>query len=277
MSDQSLEKTLREEIVVLRHRNDELEQLLAANTPSLPAQQRPINGTIAESDQFQPSDQSLHETIEQDRAEERLRLFEVLVENALDGIGVAAFDGTITYGNKAFKVLTGFGDRTVGSAMAEYFEPEDLAQIAQEVLPSVAEQGSYQGRLRYRRPDGSHFLGQISAFILKDTTNTPTGQAVIVRDITEQQCAEDQLRTFYALAENAPDGFALANLQGQLTYLNPALSTILGYKHIPVGKPVTTLFSADDQARIATIVQHVTSHEAWQGKVMCQRVDGSFF
>ncbi|MFP4441232.1 MAG: PAS domain S-box protein [Chloroflexaceae bacterium] len=208
MSDQARILSLETEIARLRQRNSELEQLLAtAHSPvALPPMNRPdvdvepSTDTPGSSEAATPEPADLSQALQQLQqektartvAETRLNLFEALVENALDGIGVATLDGTITYGNPAFKTLTGFGDRTVGSAMGEYFDADDLARVAQEVVPAVVEQGHYQGRLRYRRPDGSHFLGQISAFVLRDATNTPTGQAVIVRDVTAQQQAEEE-------------------------------------------------------------------------------------
>jgi len=207
MSDQARIQSLQAEIAQLRRRNTELEQLLAAaHSPvAVPPQNRPnhheetpdAGGTMEDTppepkDLSQALAQLQQEKTARIGAENRLNLFEALVENALDGIGVATLEGTITYGNPAFKELTGFGDRTVGSAMGEYFDADDLTRVVQEVVPAVAEQGHYQGRLRYRRPDGSHFLGQISAFVLRDATNTPTGQAVIVRDVTAQQQAEEE-------------------------------------------------------------------------------------
>ncbi len=57
--------------------------------------------------------------------EERLRLFEALVENAPDAIGVADFQGTIVYANAAYKALTGYGDQLIGMNGFDYILEDD--------------------------------------------------------------------------------------------------------------------------------------------------------
>jgi rsbT co-antagonist protein RsbR len=268
MSDQARIESLQTEIARLRRRNSELEQLLAtAQSPvTLPPMNRPdVNGAPAtdtpdSSKPATPEPADLSQALQQLQqektartvAEARLNLFEALVENALDGIGVATLDGTITYGNPAFKALTGFGDRTVGSMMSEYFDADDLAHVAQEVVPAVAEQGYYQGRLRYRRLDGSHFLGQISAFVLRDATNTPTGQAVIVRDITKQQQAEEER---LALQEEI-----IMTQQAVLRELmTPLLPIAKGVVVMPI---VGSIDSARTQQIMDTLLQGIADQQA---------------
>ncbi|MDW8214914.1 MAG: PAS domain S-box protein, partial [Roseiflexaceae bacterium] len=70
--------------------------------------------------------------------EERLRLFEALVENAPDAIGVADFKGDIIYANAAYKTLTGYGDALIGMNGFDYIHEEDH-QAGQATLARLAE------------------------------------------------------------------------------------------------------------------------------------------
>jgi rsbT co-antagonist protein RsbR len=124
---------------------------------------------------------------------ERLHLYEALLHNALDGVAVADLTGRMIYTNPAFRVLSGFGDHADNSLMVDYFEPEDWDYLLTSLLPILHEKGVVQDRLRYRRYDGSHFIGHISAFVIFDTQHNPIAQAVIVRDMTAQ-VEEEKLR-----------------------------------------------------------------------------------
>ncbi len=164
--NQPTHAALQTQIASLQQRNAVLEQLLTDHGIAVPpAEELPVVEPDA-------SDSSAHS-----QTADRLRLYEVLVENALDGIGVSDMNGIITYANKAFKELTGFGEKTIGSLMVDYFDPVDFEQVAQEILPALQNEGKYQGQLRYRRPDGTFFIGEISAFMVRDVRDTLIAQA----------------------------------------------------------------------------------------------------
>lgn len=179
--NQPTRAALQTEIARLRQRNATLEQLLADHGVAVPP-----------TEETSPIEPVSSRMSSDSQTAERLHLYEVLVENASDGIGVSDMNGVIAYANKAFKELTGFGDNTVGSLMIDYFDPLDFDQVAKEILPALQESGKYQGQLRYRRPDGTFFIGQISAFMVRDVRDTLIAQAVIVRDITEDVRAEEE-------------------------------------------------------------------------------------
>ncbi|WP_437616945.1 PAS domain S-box protein [Sorangium sp. So ce834] len=109
-----------------------------------------------------------------------------LVENALDGITMTTLTGVVTYANLAFKAMSGFADGGVGRPLADFYAPEDFAQLANVAMPALAKEGAWRGVLRILRPDGSSWMGQLSAFALVGPTGEQTGFAAFFRDITEQ-------------------------------------------------------------------------------------------
>ncbi len=122
--------------------------------------------------------------------EERLRLFEALVENAPDAIGVADFQGTIVYANAAYKALTGYGDQLIGMNGFDYIL-EDDHQAAQKALERLAERNAAFLEVHIRRADGSVLPAAATMY----TQMSPHGEAQIIgflRDISAQKRAEEE-------------------------------------------------------------------------------------
>lgn len=134
----------------------------------------------------------MHDITERKQAEESLRLFKLLVENALDGIAFTSLNGVAQYSNQAYATMTGFGDQVVGSRISDYYFPEDIPFVTQELLPTVIEHGNWQGVLRLRRPDGTAWLGQASVVLLTNEAGKPILFAASFRDVTEQHHAEEE-------------------------------------------------------------------------------------
>ncbi|WP_437736173.1 PAS domain S-box protein [Sorangium sp. So ce1335] len=109
-----------------------------------------------------------------------------LIDNALDGITMTTLTGEVTYANLAFKTMSGFGDAAVGRPLVDFYAPEDFAQLSNEVMPALKKDGAWRGVLKILRPDGSAWMGQLSAFAIMGPTGEPTGLSAFFRDITEQ-------------------------------------------------------------------------------------------
>ncbi len=123
---------------------------------------------------------------EQRRQADDLSVSKRLVDNALDGITLTAMSGEVVYANLAFKTMSGFGDRAIGRELTDFYSPESFTLLSTEVLPALTQDGAWRGVLKIRRPDGSEWMGQTSAFVLSSPAGEPTGMAAFFRDITEQ-------------------------------------------------------------------------------------------
>jgi rsbT co-antagonist protein RsbR len=80
---------------------------------------------------------------------------------------------------------------------------------------------------------------------------------------------------FYALAENALDGFVLSRMDQRIFYANRALATMVGRSEL-VGVPVAELLVADER-QVKETGQALMSRGAWQGEVRYRHADGSTF
>jgi rsbT co-antagonist protein RsbR len=116
----------------------------------------------------------------------RLKVAQALVDSAFDGITLTALDRHVVYANEAFKAMSGFGERAVGSPLAVFYEQEEFERLTSEVMPALLKAGTWSGLLKIKRPDGSIWMGQTSAFIITDESGAPTGMAAFFRDTTAQ-------------------------------------------------------------------------------------------
>jgi rsbT co-antagonist protein RsbR len=125
-------------------------------------------------------------------AENELRMFKLLADNALDGIGITGPDAKIWYANPALRTISGFGDQIIGMFAMDLYPPEGKAFIEQETIPAILKQGAWQGVRELCRPDNSRWLGQHSAFAMRDDDGQIIGMVNILRDVTAQQQAEEE-------------------------------------------------------------------------------------
>jgi rsbT co-antagonist protein RsbR len=209
--------------------------------------------------------------------QERLRLFETLVNNSPDGIGVSSFDGKQIYPNPAFRALLGYGDELIGMHFNEYLEDSDPA-----VMQQLMEQGFWQGPNTYRRKDGSTLRCHSTIFIINDSAGQPFALGGVIRDISEQLRADDELKrqavelqTFYALAENAPDGVLVASTDGEITYANTAIRALLGFGDDSMsGIQVLAHIEAPPEL-FEEITVEIGRNGSWRGQLNYRRRDGS--
>jgi rsbT co-antagonist protein RsbR len=212
---------------------------------------------------------------ERKQAEEELRTFKALVENALDGVAMSTLDGRLDYLNPSFQAMAGPGTQMEGVYIPDLYPGEVRQYLEQEVIPAVMNEGAWQGVLEMRRPDGSRWLAQHSAFALRDEHGNIIKMANILRDVTEQKQAEAELRIFNSLVENAPDGVCVTDpVTYNITYANRTYHTLVQFGDELIGMHGSALLDIDD-AQFQQIGEQVGINGYWQGVIPCRRKDGS--
>ncbi|EYF06101.1 PAS domain-containing protein [Chondromyces apiculatus] len=179
-------------------------------------------------------------------------------------------------------------------------EREVLGRSIRDVLPEIGEQGFYDlfdGVLT----TGKTFLGECMPVDL-DRTGTGVlerkyytfhyiahrgpddeiiGVIVHAADVTSEFLARQEvqrlntkLSTFFALAENAPDGITVT-VDGKIIYANPAFRDMTGHGETCLGKSHEEL--VDEVSREVLREAEETTEEAWRGMLTYLRSDGSAF
>jgi PAS domain S-box-containing protein len=194
--------------------------------------------------------------------QDRLHLLETLIENALDGISVTNLEGKCVYFNTANARAMGYShpSQAIGLDANKTFAPEEEQRMLNEIVPQVLRDGFWQGQLWGQRVDGSKFRMRNAIALLKDAQGHPSAFAGYMRDITSEYEAEQSLkrqtadlRTFYALAENAPDGVLVASIDGVMSYANTAMHALLGY--------------GEDSVSGRQVIDHIEASEALMAEI----------
>ncbi len=123
------------------------------------------------------------------QTEAELRMFETLIEHIPDTVCIARLsDEIISYVNPAHREMFAADMDVIGTSFREYFDQTALDTVVQGALTY----GVARAVLTCKRRDGSTFPGHLTAVAIKDADGHPHSIMGIVRDLTDQQRAEDE-------------------------------------------------------------------------------------
>ncbi|MEY7850197.1 bacterio-opsin activator domain-containing protein [Natrarchaeobius sp. A-rgal3] len=120
-----------------------------------------------------------------------------VVDATIDGIAITNEDGLFTYVNRVYSELFGYDepDALVGRSWRQLFDRDEIERYESEVLPVIAERGSWRGEATGRSRTGEAIALEISLSTLED------GSAVcIARDVTERTRQKRQLEALNDVA-----------------------------------------------------------------------------
>lgn len=223
----------------------------------------------------------MHDITERKRVEEARTRLEAIIEATPDLVGMADMQGQVTYFNQAAYRILGVapGADITRIRMSDTHPAWVNDLIAREAMPIVMQQGIWRGQTAFVNRDGQEM--PVSQVIIGHRGLDGEMQffSTIARDISEQVHTEQTLRNFYAMAEGAPDTIVFTDLQGNLSYVNPAFKPMFGYQHDDdvdvIGMHMSQFFADAEQS--AQLVQQLIEQGSWQGKLFHRRSDGSAF
>ncbi len=108
-----------------------------------------------------------------------------------------------------------------------------------------------------------------------DDQGHPLRAEGILQDITERKRAEEVLKVKDSAIASSLNAIAMADLQGCLTYVNPAFLKLWGYDDPQqvLGKSVLDFWREPQQA--LEVTQAIQSGQGWEGELVAVRKDGS--
>jgi PAS domain S-box-containing protein len=210
---------------------------------------------------------------------ESTRSYQVIIDSLNDGIFVIQ-EGKFVFANPAFATIAGYSREELrGYGFQSLVAPEDREWVldryqrrqAGEDVPDY-----YEFRLLARDGETRHWVSMSVFMITYEGSRASMGT---VRDITEQKVAENEMKVFKAMADNAPDGFLVGatspDVQRQVLYMNTALQQLTGYT--PADDISIVTLVADDRERLMVANQEVNAHGSWRGDLRYTRKDGTIF
>jgi PAS domain S-box-containing protein len=131
-------------------------------------------------------------------AQEQRRLFEALIENSSDFIGIADPKGKPVYVNPAGRQMVSLPDEVPveSTQILEYYPLNQRSFASDVILRSMMEQGQWKGETAFRNwKTGEAIPVSDEHFMIREKkTRRVLGMGTVTRDISEVKRAQEQLR-----------------------------------------------------------------------------------
>ncbi len=142
-------------------------------------------------------------------------------------------------------------------------------------VPEVVKTG--QARTAEVQSDPAGRWKQVEGHPIVDNGGAPGHTVVVYRDITDRKLAEESLRVKNQAIASSINGIAIADVEGNLTYVNDSFLQMWGYddQQEIVGQPAVAFWQTTSQA--SSVQDMVRSQGSWIGELVAKRKDGSTF
>ncbi|PJE55302.1 hybrid sensor histidine kinase/response regulator [Marinomonas sp. BSi20584] len=142
---------------------------------------------------------------------------------------------------------------------------------------------SHEQSWGYPKDGGEPCLFEIHRVPVIEPSINFRGTLGIARDITERHLLFNQLKLFKSFADNSAQGFAMATLDGDITYFNKKIRSLLGvgeeasdaslaeYNYLEFYPEVSQKFLKE------TVIPYVREHGVWEGELQAKSLDGHIF
>ncbi|MHB1318311.1 MAG: hybrid sensor histidine kinase/response regulator, partial [Anaerolineae bacterium] len=218
---------------------------------------------------------------ERKRAEEQLRererRYRSILHTALDGFWLVDTQGRLLEVNEAYCQMSGYSrDELLSMHVPDLEIIETEGEMAAH-MQALMVKGKDRFETRHRRKDGSILNAEVAL-----SYNPMDGGRIVtvLRDITERQIAEEQLREserrYRNILQTAMDGFCLVDTQGRLLEVNEAYCQMTGYSRDELlGMSVPDLEMIESADEMAARMQTLLEHGRDRFETQHRRKDGS--
>jgi len=136
---------------------------------------------------------------ERKNAEQQLRLFQRVVESAIEGIVITNKEAEIIAVNPAFTTITGYTDaEVIGNTPRLLKSDLHTDEFYQHMWHAILHEGQWSGEIWNRRKGGESYPEWLSISCITDQDHGPTHFVGVFHDITDNKLKEDHMR-FQAL------------------------------------------------------------------------------
>jgi len=208
-------------------------------------------------------------------SEERLK---ILFDYAPDAYYISDIKGKFIDGNKAAERLIGYKrEELIGSSFLKLklLSLADIPKAAKLLVKNLRGQPTGSDEFVLNRKDNSKVTVEISTYPVKIKGRTLA--LGIARDITERKNSERKLRTMESAIAKSINAIALADLKGNLTFVNSSFLKMWGYEKDKevLGQSVMKFWLKSEGAE--KIVKKLFDKGSSIGELVGRRKDGSIF
>jgi PAS domain S-box-containing protein len=171
------------------------------------------------------------DTTELARAEEALLARDSALNSATNGIVLTDLAGKVTYANPSCLKMWGFDheQEVLDTSFTSLLGSEQEGSTTHK---ATLDTGQWRGELAARRKDGSKFIVQVSASLVRDKQGKPLCLMASLVDVTEDRRIHDILdrkqKNLEAIFDAAPLGMLLVNEHRRVVRANDTIRQISG-------------------------------------------------
>ncbi|KKN20545.1 hypothetical protein LCGC14_0934350, partial [marine sediment metagenome] len=172
---------------------------------------------------------------ERKKAEEELKKFKSISDNANYGIGISDNERKLVYANNYFASIHGYKtDELMGKDLSIFHNDKQIERVM-KLKQKLLEEGSYNAEeVGHTRKNGTIFPMLMNGIIINDDKGKPLFMATTAIDITEIKEAEKKLKNseekYRSLFDHAPDSIILIDTKtGDIADFNDRMNETLGY------------------------------------------------
>jgi PAS domain S-box-containing protein len=198
--------------------------------------------------------QAVSHALEQNRAEQRLRLQAAALESVANGIVITDRDGRITWVNPAFTRLTGYtAEEAIGQNPRLLKSGEQDQAFYRDLWETVLAGRGWHGELLNRRKDGSLYVDEQTITPVRDGRGELSHFIAVKQDITERKEMEKALREsedlYRTLVGTSPEAITLTDLNGKVLFCNLQAARLQGFQRAEevVGQSAFDFIAPEDR------------------------------
>lgn len=227
---------------------------------------------------------NIRDITERGRAEAALRENERMLAEAQRIAHIGSWEWDLTTGaaqrsaetHRIFGVEPGAFPE-VTEAFLAFVHPDDRARVQASERAALEKGTQHDLDYRITRPDGSVRLVHEEGEVVRDAQGTPVRMVGTVQDLTEHRIAEAERTRLVSAVEQTADSIWMHDLDGNVTYVNPAFTRVYGYEPDDiVGRHASIVDSGRQEPAFFTALWTlVASGRTWTGTIVNRRKDGS--
>ncbi len=217
---------------------------------------------------------SMIDITDRKKMEEELRIKDLAIASAIQGIGIADLEGNIIYVNDAAVKMWGADDpkELIGQSAVQYAQSQEQAN---EIMGALLEKGRWEGEVAGRSKDGSLIYALHSANLVYNDQGKPVYIMTSFIDITQRKKMEEELRIKDFAIASAINAIIIGDLEGNISYVNRSFLDLWGDNDLSsvIGKPAISF--ARDRQLARRVLEELLTKGSWYGEIEGVRKDGA--
>ncbi len=215
---------------------------------------------------------------ERKKMEQDLRIKDNAIMSSINAIAFVNLEGEVIYVNPSFLNMWEYDseNRILGKPAVDLWKMK--GQYI-EIMDALKNEGGWVGELTAKRGDGSLFIVQISASMVKDEENNPICMMASFMDVTDRKRMERNLTKFKTITDRADYGSITYDIKGNIFYTNESFARMHGYSMEEViGKNRSTFYNENQVERVEQLNDQIRQSGSFVAEeIWHKRKDGTVF